>query len=83
MTLYRLRVVVRGVSPLIWRRLLIPAVTTVAGLHAVLQLAFGWTGTHLHRFVVQGREYGIGYVGGHSFSDDPQKGIVNFVAVAW
>ena len=44
-----------------------PADTTVAGLHAVLQIAFGWTGTHLHRFVVQGREYGIGYVGGVGF----------------
>ena len=62
-SVYQLRVVVRGVSPLIWRRLLIPADTTIAGLHAVLQIAFGWTGTHLHRFVVQGREYGIGYVG--------------------
>ena len=61
---YQLRVVVRGVSPLIWRRLLVPADTTIAGLHAVLQIAFGWTGTHLHRFVVQGREYGTGYVGG-------------------
>ena len=58
-SVYQLRVVVRGVSPLIWRRLLIPADTTIAGLHAVLQTAFGWTGTHLHRFVVQGREYGI------------------------
>jgi hypothetical protein len=68
----QLRVVVRGVSPLIWRRLLIPADTTIAGLHAVLQIAFSWTGTHLHRFVVQGREYGIGYPGGASFGDDPR-----------
>jgi hypothetical protein len=30
-------VVLRGVSPLIWRRL-IPADTTIAGLHAVLQI---------------------------------------------
>jgi hypothetical protein len=72
-SVYQLRVVVRGVSPLIWRRLLIPADTTIAGLHAVLQIAFGWTGTHLHRFVVQGREYGTAYVGGPSFSDDPRK----------
>ena len=72
-SVYRLRVVVRGVSPLIWRRLLVPADTTIAGLHAVLQVAFGWTGTHLHRFVVQGREYGIGYVGGPSFGDDPRR----------
>ena len=73
LTVYRLRVVVRGVSPLIWRRLLVPADTTIAGLHAVLQIAFGWTGTHLHRFVVQGREYGIGYVGGPGFGDDPRR----------
>jgi hypothetical protein len=72
-SVYQLRVVVRGVSPLIWRRLLVPADTTIAGLHAVLQIAFGWTGTHLHRFVVQGREYDIGYVGGPSFDADPRK----------
>ena len=72
-SVYQLRVVVRGVSPLIWRRLLIPADTTIADLHAVLQVAFGWTGTHLHRFVVQGREYGIGYVGGPSFGGGPRR----------
>src|SRR5664279_230033 len=70
-SLYQLRVVVRGVSPLIWRRLLLPADTTIAGLHAVLQIAFGLTGTHLRRFVVHGREYGIGYVGGVGFRGDP------------
>ena len=70
-SLYQLRVVVHGVSPLIWRRLLLPADTTIAGLHAVLQIAFGLTGTHLRRFVVHGREYGIGYVGGVGFRDDP------------
>ena len=52
-SVYQLRVVVHGVSPLIWRQLLIPADTTIADLHAVLQIAFGWTDTHLHRFVVQ------------------------------
>ena len=72
-SVYQLRVVVHGVSPLIWRRLLLPADTTIAGLHAVLQIAFGWTGTHRHRFVVQGREYGIGYVGGVGFRDDPHQ----------
>ncbi len=70
-SVYQLQVVVRGVSPLIWRRLLIPADTTIAGLHAVSQIAFSWTGTHLHRFVVQGRGYGLGCVGGPSFGDDP------------
>ena len=69
-SVYQLRVVVRGVSPLIWRRLLVRA-DTIAGLHAVVQTAFGWDGEHLHRFVIHGVEYGIGYVGGVGFRDDP------------
>ena len=71
-SVYQLRVVVRGVSPLIWRRLLIAADTTIADLHAVSQIASGWNRDHLHRFVVQGREYGTGYVGGPSFGDGPR-----------
>src|SRR5438270_4653263 len=55
---YQLGVVLRGVSPLIWRRLLVCGESTVADLHAVLQIAFGWSDEHLHRFVIQGRHYG-------------------------
>jgi hypothetical protein len=51
---YRLRVVTNGVSPLIWRRLLVPGQTTIAQLHTILQTAFGWDGEHLHRFVIRG-----------------------------
>jgi hypothetical protein len=46
----------------------------IAGLHAVLKIAFGWTGAHPHRCVVHGREYGIAYVGAPSFRDDPRGG---------
>ena len=38
-----------GVSPLIWRRLLVRADTTIAGLDAVVQTAFGWDGEHLQQ----------------------------------
>jgi len=72
-SVYQLRVVLRGVSPLIWRRLLIPADMTVAGLHAVLQIAFGWGGEHLHRFLIHGVEYGISYPGGVGIRDDPHR----------
>ena len=70
---YQLRVVLRGVSPLIWRRLLVPDTTTIADLHAVMQSAFGWAGEHLHRFVIHGREYGISYPGGVGFRDNPRR----------
>jgi len=72
-TVYQLRGVVHGISPLIWRRLLVPADTTIADLHTVLQTAFGWGGEHLHRFVIHGVEYGISYVGGVGFRDDPHR----------
>ena len=76
---YQLRVVLRGVSPLIWRRLLVPDTTTIADLHAVLQSAFGWADEHLHRFVVHGREYGITYPGGVGFRDNPRRvGLAGF-----
>ncbi len=63
-SLYQLRVVLHGISPLIWRRLLVPAATSVAELHTILQTAFGWGDEHLHRFVVHGTEYGVDHLGG-------------------
>jgi hypothetical protein len=52
---YQLRVVLRSISPLICRCLLIRSDSTVADLHRTLQIAFGWSDEHLHRFVIQGR----------------------------
>jgi len=72
-SVYQLRVVLHGVSPLIWRRLLVPGDASVADVHAVLQIVFGWDGEHLHRFVIHGVEYGIGYAGGVGFRDDPHR----------
>ena len=70
---YQLRVVLRGISPLIWRRLLVRSDSTIADLHHALQIAFGWTDTHLHRFVIRGKDYGIARLGGLTFADDPTQ----------
>jgi hypothetical protein len=40
------------------RRLLVPSDTSIAQLHAILQVAFAWVGIHLHRFHFGGRECG-------------------------
>lgn len=56
---YQLRVVLAGISPLIWRRLLVTDTTTLAELHALLQTAFGWSDEHLHRFTIHGVEYAL------------------------
>jgi hypothetical protein len=44
----QLRAVLRGISPLIWRRLLVPSGASIAQLHDVLQVAFGWENMHRH-----------------------------------
>jgi len=72
-TVYQLRVVVHGIGPLVWRRLLVPAEATIASLHAVLQTAFGWSGEHLHSFTVHGAQYGIYCDGGPAFCDDAHQ----------
>src|SRR5712692_226741 len=69
---YQLRVILRGVSPLIWRRLLVRSDSSVADLHAILQTAFGWSDEHLNRFVIHGREYGVWHDGGIGFRDHPR-----------
>ena len=56
-TVYQLRVVLRQISPLIWRRLLISGATSLAGFHDILGVCFGWSDEHLHRFVVHGADY--------------------------
>ena len=71
-SVYQLRVVLRAVSPLIWRRLLVRSDTTIADLHTTLQTALGWTDEHLNRFVIHGREYGVSHNGGIGFRDNPR-----------
>ena len=50
----KLRVVLWGVSPLVWRRLLLASDTSIAELHEILKSAFDWSGEHLHRFLMHG-----------------------------
>jgi hypothetical protein len=69
----QLRAVLRGISPLIWRRLLVPSDTTIVQLHDVLQVAFGWEDMHLHRFEIRGRAYGLSREGGAFFETDARQ----------
>jgi Plasmid pRiA4b ORF-3-like protein len=54
-------------------RLLVTGETTIAELHATIQIAFGWSHSHLHQFIIHGKSYGIAYLGGVSFADDPDQ----------
>src|SRR5260221_6724530 len=57
-SIYRLRVVLNGVSPLVWRRFLVSSKTNLVDLHEILQLAFGWSGFYLYEFRIHGRTFG-------------------------
>jgi hypothetical protein len=61
---YQFRVVVQGISPLIWRRLLIRSDTSLATLHATLQIVFAWSDTYLHSFHIHSKAYGNPRLGG-------------------
>ena len=73
LAIYQLRVVLCGVSPLVWRRLLVASNTSLAELHAILQRAFAWSDDHLHRFLIHGTAYGIPRLGGIAFRDDARR----------
>src|SRR5882724_1235213 len=67
---YQFRVVVQGVSPLIWRRLLVRSDMSLATLHITLQIVFAWSDVHLHSFRIHGKEYGSARPGGPGFDGD-------------
>ena len=57
--IYDLRVTLEGVSPPVWRRVLVPAGYTLDRVHRVVQYAMGWSNYHLHVFEVDGVQYGV------------------------
>lgn len=70
MRLYFIKVSLQGVSPMVWRRLRVPEVTSLARLHDCIQIVNGWDDDHLHQFHIYGKDYGICYEGGLSYGDD-------------
>src|ERR1043165_9343011 len=54
----QLKITLRGSKPPIWRRVIVPANCPLETFHAVIQMAMGWTNSHLHSFMFQDREFG-------------------------
>jgi hypothetical protein len=55
---YQIKVTLNGIKPPIWRRLLVPGDVTLEHLHYVIQVAMGWTNSHLHQFIVGQATFG-------------------------
>jgi hypothetical protein len=59
-----IKITVRRVSPMVWRRLRIAADTPLATLHFIFQILQGWGDGYLHQFHIYGKDYGISDGGG-------------------
>ena len=57
--IYQIKVALRGAKPPIWRRLELPADTSLAALHDIIQVAFGWEDCHLHVFETAYGSFGV------------------------
>src|SRR5258708_12537723 len=47
---YRVRIDLEGTGPPLWRRLELASDLFLDQLHDIIQVAFGWPDSHLHRF---------------------------------
>jgi hypothetical protein len=45
------------ISPMIWRRFLVPAAFTLRQVHGVIQAGMGWEGIHLFQFCLRAAHY--------------------------
>ena len=70
MKVYLIKISLRGVSPMVWRRLSVPGTASLAMLHDSIQILNGWDDTYLNQFRIFGKNFGVYHDGGISFNDD-------------
>ena len=57
--IYQIKISLIGAKPPIWRTVLVPSNLKLAAFHEVIQVAMGWTNSHLHQFIANNVFYGI------------------------
>ncbi len=55
--IYQLKITLRDSHPPLWRRVLVRDDTTLAKLNFIIQIAMGWSNSHLHDFTILGERY--------------------------
>jgi hypothetical protein len=58
LAILQIKIWLTGISPMVWRRVLVPASFTLRELHGVIQVAMGWDGIHLYDFQLRAVSYG-------------------------
>ena len=54
---YQLKLVLRGVSPMIWRRFLVPSHMSLAALHDAIQIVMNWRDRYPYSFKLHGKRF--------------------------
>ena len=57
-SIYQLKIGLKGIQPPIWRRIQVPGDISLLKLHFIIQIAMGWTNSHLHEFIIGSQSYG-------------------------
>ena len=65
-----LKVSLAHARPPVWRRVRLPAAATLADLHQVIQVLFGWDGDHLHLFEAGKKQYADQFTGLEGTGDE-------------
>src|SRR5208282_1539951 len=68
-SVFRLRIQLRDVNPVVWRRILVPGSIRMAKLSPILLAAMGWNNSHLHTFLIGDKRIGM------CFDDYPEDEI--------
>jgi len=58
MHIYQIKITLKHSRPPIWRRIQVTGDTKLGKLHRILQVAMGWTDSHLHAFRAGDMDYG-------------------------
>jgi hypothetical protein len=58
LSIYQIKVTLRDSKPPIWRRIQVGSDISLYKLHQILQAVMGWSGYHLHQFIIGGEYYG-------------------------
>jgi len=56
---FELDVRLRGIEPPIWRTVEVPGARSLEDVHFAIQVAMGWTNSHLHQFKIGDKQFGM------------------------
>jgi hypothetical protein len=56
--IYQIKITLKNIKPPVWRRLQVPSDFGLEKLHTVIQIAMGWSNSHLHQFTAGDTYYG-------------------------